>query len=45
MHPIEKQLKEIRLFKAFPEEHRPQITDPKIFVAEGQDANPGRRRG
>lgn len=31
-HPIEKQLEEIRLFKAFLEEHRALITDPKIFA-------------
>ncbi|MBC8152111.1 MAG: hypothetical protein H7Z72_04300 [Bacteroidetes bacterium] len=31
-HPIEKQLEEIRLFKAFLEEHRSLITDPKIFA-------------
>lgn len=47
-HPIEKQLEEIRLFKAFLEEHRPLITDKKIFVAEGEDADARRsvaRRG
>ncbi len=31
-HPIEKQLEEIRLFKAFLNEHRALITDPKIFT-------------
>lgn len=31
-HPIDKQLEEIRLFKAFLEEHRDLITDPKIFI-------------
>ena len=45
LHPIEKQLEEIRLFKAFLEDNRTKITDPKIFVADGQDVNPGRRRG
>ena len=45
LHPIEKQLEEIQLFKAFLDEHRTQITDPKIFVAAGEDASPGRRRG
>ncbi|MBC7569904.1 MAG: hypothetical protein H7319_09250 [Spirosoma sp.] len=44
MHPIEKQLEEIRLFKAFLEEHRTQITDPKIFVAEGEDVDARRRK-
>ncbi|HEX9958857.1 MAG TPA: hypothetical protein VGA96_16430 [Fibrella sp.] len=29
-HPIDKQLEEIRLFKAFIDEHRDQITDKKI---------------
>jgi hypothetical protein len=38
-HPIDKQLEDIRLFKAFLEEHRPLITDKKIFVAPGDDAN------
>ncbi|MBC8155877.1 MAG: hypothetical protein H7Z72_23555 [Bacteroidetes bacterium] len=33
-HPIDKQLEEIRLFKAFLEEHRASITDPKIFTGE-----------
>lgn len=41
-HPIDKQLEEIRLLKAFLEEHRPLITDPKIFVAPGE--NPDARR-
>ncbi|CCH54052.1 hypothetical protein BN8_03192 [Fibrisoma limi BUZ 3] len=31
-HPIEKQIEEIRLFKAFLEEHRSLITDKKIFA-------------
>ncbi len=31
-HPIDKQLEEIRLFKAFLNEHREQITDKKIFA-------------
>jgi len=44
MHPIEKQLEEIRLFKAFLEERRTQITDPKIFVADGEDADARRRK-
>ena len=43
-HPIDKQLEEIRQFKAFLEEHRALITDKKIFVAAGEDADPGRRR-
>ena len=38
-HPIERQLEEIRLFKAFLDEHRPLITDKKIFVEPGQDAD------
>lgn len=38
-HPIDRQLEEIRLFKAFLEEHRPLITDKKIFVAPGEDAD------
>lgn len=41
-HPIDKQLEEIRLFKAFLEEHRPLINDPKIFVKPGE--NPDARR-
>lgn len=36
-HPIDKQLEEIRLFKAFLDEHRSLITDKKIFVGEGED--------
>jgi hypothetical protein len=32
-HPIDKQLEEIRLFKAFIDEHRDQITDKKIVAA------------
>ncbi len=32
-HPIDKQLEEIRLFKAFIENHRDQITDKKIVAA------------
>lgn len=43
-HPIDRQLEEIRLFKAFLEEHRPLITDKKIFVTPGDDAN-ARRSG
>ena len=43
-HPIDKQLEEIRQFKAFLEEHRAMITDKKIFVVPGEDADPGRRR-
>ena len=42
-HPIDKQLEEIRLLKAFLDEHRPLITDKKIFVAPGEDANARRR--
>lgn len=42
-HPIDKQLEEIRLLKTFLEEHRPLITDKKIFVSPGEDAD-GRRR-
>ncbi|GAB3951641.1 hypothetical protein GCM10028805_32180 [Spirosoma harenae] len=42
-HPIEKQLEEIRLFKQFLEEHRPLITDKKIFVTPGEDADARRR--
>ncbi|GAB4027817.1 PD-(D/E)XK nuclease family protein [Spirosoma koreense] len=42
-HPIEKQLEEIRLFKAFLEEHRPLITDAKIFVTPGADPDARRR--
>lgn len=33
-HPIDRQLEEIRLFKAFIDEHRDQITDKKIIVKE-----------
>ena len=47
-HPIDKQLEEIRQFKAFLEEHRALITDKKIFVAAGEDADrnagPSRRK-
>jgi hypothetical protein len=43
-HPIEKQMEEIRLFKAFLEEHRALISDRKIFVQPGEEADPGRRR-
>lgn len=47
-HPIDKQLEEIRQFKAFLEEHRPLITDKKIFVTPGDDsdrnAGPRQRR-
>ncbi len=42
-HPIDRQLEEIRLFKAFLEEHRPLITDKKIFVAPGEDADARRK--
>ena len=42
-HPIEKQLEEIRLFKTFLEEHRPLITDKKIFVATGEEADARRK--
>ncbi|MVM32959.1 hypothetical protein GO755_23160 [Spirosoma sp. HMF4905] len=42
-HPIDKQLEEIRLFKTFLEEHRPLITDKKIFVAPGEDTDARRR--
>lgn len=42
-HPIDRQLEEIRLFKAFLDEHRALITDPKIFVPPGQDADARRR--
>ncbi|WP_420147000.1 hypothetical protein [Spirosoma sp.] len=42
-HPIEKQMEEIRLFKEFLEEHRPLITDKKIFVAPGEDADARRQ--
>lgn len=38
-HPIDRQLEEIRQFKAFLEEHRALITDQKIFVAAGEDAD------
>lgn len=38
-HPIDRQLEEIRQFKAFLEEHRPLITDKKIFVNPGEDTN------
>ncbi len=42
-HPIDRQLEEIRLFKAFLEEHRPLITDKKIFVSPGEDADARRK--
>ncbi|SOD78244.1 hypothetical protein [Spirosoma fluviale] len=42
-HPIDKQLEEISLLKAFLEEHRPLITDKKIFVAPGEDAGARRK--
>jgi len=42
-HPIDKQLEEIRLFKAFLEEHRSLITDKKIFVAPGEDPDARRK--
>lgn len=41
-HPIDVQLEEIKLFKAFLEEHRDLITDKKIFV--GKDEDPDARR-
>lgn len=43
LHPIDKQLEEINLLKAFLEEHRPLITDKKIFVAPGEDADARRK--
>jgi hypothetical protein len=42
-HPIDRQLEEIRLLKAFLEEHRSLITDQKIFVAPGEDASAKRK--
>lgn len=42
-HPIDRQIEEIRQFKAFLDEHRPLITDKKIFVAPG-DTPDARRR-
>ena len=42
-HPIDRQLEEIRQFKAFLEEHRSLITDKKIFVATGEDADASRK--
>ena len=42
-HPIDRQLEEIQLFKAFLDEHRPLITDPKIFVTPGEDADARRK--
>ncbi len=42
-HPIDRQLEEIRLLKEFLEEHRPLITDKKIFVAAGEDADARRK--
>ena len=42
-HPIDRQLEEIRLLKAFLEEHRPLITDKKIFVAPGEEADARRK--
>ncbi len=41
-HPIDRQVEEIRQFKAFLDEHRSLITDKKIFVAPGE--NPDARR-
>ncbi len=41
-HPIDRQVEEIRQFKAFLDEHRALITDKKIFVAPGE--NPDARR-
>lgn len=43
-HPIDRQLEEIRLFKAFLDEHRALITDKKIFVGSGENPDPGPRR-
>ncbi len=42
-HPIDKQLEEIQLLKKFLEEHRTLITDKKIFVMPGEDADAKRR--
>ncbi len=42
-HPIDRQLEEIRQLKAFLEEHRPHITDKKIFVAPGEEPNARRK--
>lgn len=42
-HPIDRQLEEIRLFKAFLDEHRSLITDRKIFVGAGEDPDAARR--
>lgn len=41
-HPIDRQVEEIRQFKAFLDEHRALITDKKIFIAPGE--NPDARR-
>ncbi|QJD78788.1 PD-(D/E)XK nuclease family protein [Spirosoma rhododendri] len=41
-HPIDRQIEEIRQFKAFLDEHRALITDKKIFVTPGD--NPDARR-
>lgn len=43
MHPIDRQVEEIRQFKAFLEEHRALITDKKIFVAPGESPDAQRR--
>ncbi len=42
-HPIDRQVEEIRQFKAFLDEHRPLITDKKIFVAPGEAPDARRR--
>jgi hypothetical protein len=42
-HPIDRQLEEIRQLKAFLEEHRPLITDKKIFVAPGEEPDARRK--
>ena len=44
-HSIDRQLEEIRLFKAFLEEHRALIIDKKTFVGEGEDPEAGRKLG
>jgi hypothetical protein len=42
-HPIDRQLEEIRQLKAFLEEHRPLITDKKIFVSPGEEPDARRK--
>ncbi|GAB3560492.1 PD-(D/E)XK nuclease family protein [Spirosoma fluminis] len=42
-HPIDKQLEEIRLFKAFLDEHRALITDKKIFAGKDEDLDARRK--